>query len=147
MRKFATVAAACALLGLGACTAPSSSSNLATFLSQLANTVTADLTNAESIANAATPPDTIGATCYTGLLTEQAVVQKMMGEVSGSTVGVFSANEIARVLGASGAQQTQIRQSLEVACAPLVADEAGAIANSGSFFSELASIAKLAAAT
>lgn len=127
---------------------PSSTNNgiLAT-LNQIANTATADLNSQIAVANAATPPDVDGAACAQGALTVAAAMQKVLAATpTGSTVGAFTAAEIATLYQPGSAQFNWAVKTLETACIAKVHDVNQAVNSTAGIITALPGILALAAA-
>lgn len=116
MKKLLLVGAA--TLALSGCALPAAQSNaFLTALTKLINTNAGDFNSAIAIANAATPPDVDGAQCAQGGLTVVGQMQKQLAALpAGSTVGVFTAAEVASLWAPGSAQANQIVKTLETAC-------------------------------
>jgi PBP1b-binding outer membrane lipoprotein LpoB len=105
MARFIPITAA--LLALAGCVQTPASSGQQTLanLTTIANTAQADLTTAIAVANAATPPDTAGANCAKAAMQVATDIKKVMAATpAGSTVGVFTAAEIASLYAPGSAQ-------------------------------------------
>jgi hypothetical protein len=106
----------------GSAPAPQS---LQSALQQLGQFTLTDLQNADAIAQAQTPPDQIGHTCYVGL--EQFVMNQQAVVGPNVTVsGAFSALEAGRAALSTANNLTSSLgptiKNLELACVPLVID-------------------------
>lgn len=100
------------------------SPSLQTSLSQIGAFTVKDLQNADAIAQAQTPPDVIGHTCYVGLIAFVQAQQVTTGQPQLTVSGAFSAFETARATVNNGVtliSKAQL-QTLELACGPLVLD-------------------------
>ncbi len=126
MRLPIACAALALLAGCGGSTSlapklPGADSSLATFLSRLDNTIATDLQQADALA--VKTGDTIAHQCYPVLLDAQAKSKDLVTSLAGTQVGVFTTNEIARVVAPNGQFANQVMQTLEAGCAALVQDE------------------------
>lgn len=86
-------------------------------LTVIANTAKADLASTIAVANAMTPPDTDGVQCATATQTVQGELSAVLAAVpNGSTVGVFTAAELASALAPGSAQFNQVVKTIETGC-------------------------------
>lgn len=123
-------------LGLTACATSSTTptNTLITVLSKISNTAAADLTDAQQVALAATPPDTDGANCAAAALTVQAQVAKVVAASNVSGAGAFTVAELASLFQPGSAQYNQANNTLAAGCigkANDVLGPAGVIAAGG----------------
>jgi hypothetical protein len=93
------------------------SNQVITDLTTIGNTATADLNSTIAVANAATPPDTAGATCAQAALQVAANIQKVVAATpAGSTVGAFTTAEIASLYQPGSPQFNQAVTTIETGC-------------------------------
>jgi UDP-3-O-[3-hydroxymyristoyl] glucosamine N-acyltransferase len=111
---FALTLAACASSTTTTATGPAN--QLIVALSRISNTGVADLTVSENVANAATPPDTAGATCAAAAITVAQQVQKVMTAANVSNAGVFTTAELASLFQPGSPQYNQAANTLAAGC-------------------------------
>lgn len=107
---------------------------LTTVLSRISNTAAADLQVAESVANAATPPDTDGANCYAAALVVQGNVAKAVAAANVPAAGAFTVAELASLFQPGSQQFNAAQNTLASGCigkANDVLGPAGVIAGGG----------------
>lgn len=114
----------CALGLLSSCTVPPpTSGSLVTALTNLANTGVADFNNVINVANAATPPDVDAVPCaQAGITVVQAMQKVLAATPAGSTVGVFTAAEIASLYQPGSAQTNFVVKTIETGCVAKIHD-------------------------
>ena len=110
---------AVALASLAGCQVGSTaqSKQIIADLTTISNTAAADMASMIAVANAATPPDTAGATCAAAIQTVGSAMQKVLvATPAGSTVGVFTAGEIASLYAPGSAQFNYVVTTIETGC-------------------------------
>lgn len=137
MRKFLAVAG---VLFLAACNLlpGSMQTDITKFLTGLSQKVTTDLTNAQAVANAATPVDTAGVDCASALLEVQADVNKVVVASNAAGSGIVTAAEVASLFQPGSLQANTERDKLVKGCSVKVAQVSGAIAGTALWFGSLA---------
>lgn len=119
--------AACASTANAPKTAASSlGGNFATVLSRIMNTSAADLTTAENVANAATPPDADGAHCAAAVLVVQGEVGKVVAAQGAGTQGAFTTAEMLSLFQPGSAQFNQAYNTVATGCIAKANDVMGA---------------------
>lgn len=158
MRKQISAFAALALLVLTGCAISQAQSDQITkVLTQLGNTLTADLQAQRAVALAATPQDTDGAQCAgtlpdpnvsgdqgTGALAVAAAIQRVAAATAGKAVGSLTVVEIATLYQPGSAQFNWAVKTLETACIAKVHDVNQAINSTAGIITALPSILALA---
>lgn len=89
---------------------------LATVLSRIVNTASADLQTSESVALAATPPDNDGASCAGAALTVKDQVAKVVTAANVPSAGAFTVAELASLFQPGSAQFNQANNTLSSGC-------------------------------
>lgn len=117
-------------------------------LAQIGNTAVADATQAKAVALAATPPDTDGANCWTGVITAIGEIQQVNAAAGGSNAGVFTATEMASLYQPGSAQFDQVTNLVASACVAKANDVLGAanVLAAGGVMAVLPKVIPLAAA-
>jgi hypothetical protein len=117
-------------------------------LAQIGNTAVADATQAKAVALAATPPDTDGANCWTGVITVIGEIQQVNAAAGGPNAGVFTSVEMASLFKIDSAQYNQVTNLLGSDCIAKGNDVLGPtqIAALGGIVAALPSIIQLAPA-
>lgn len=119
----AALAAVLAAFLLMSCTNQTAAGDsLITVLTKVANTAQADLTQATSIANAATPPDTDGVMCYTALMAVNSDILKVLNAGQGG--GIIATAEVASLFQPGSIQYVTEQQKVGQ-CAPKAQDVLG----------------------
>lgn len=97
-------------------------------LAQIGNTAVADAQQAKAVALAATPPDTDGANCWTGVVTAIGEIQQVNSAAAsgGKAAGVFTAAEMASLFQPGSAQYNQVTNLVASACIAKANDVVGA---------------------
>lgn len=158
MKRFLLLAAVA--LMLGACTfSPTQSSDITRVLTQLGNTLIADLQQQRAVALAATPPDTFGAQCAgtlpdptkpgdlgTGALSVAAAIQRVAAVTDGKTVGALTIAEIATLYAPGSPQFNWAVTQIETGCIAKVHQTNQAINSTAGIITALPSILALAGA-
>lgn len=98
---------------------------LITALSRIGNTSTADLTVAENVANAATPPDKDGYNCAATAITVQSQINAVFKAAAVPNAGVFTTAELASLFQPGSAQYNNAKQELVSGCAAKAQDVLG----------------------
>lgn len=98
---------------------------LITDLSRIGNTSTADLTVAENVANAATPPDKDGFNCAAAAITVQGQINGVMQAAAVPNAGVFTMAELSSLFQPGSAQYNNAKQELITGCAAKAQDVLG----------------------
>lgn len=128
----------------------SASSKILQTLAQIGNTAQADAAQAKAVALAATPPDTDGATCWTGVSTAIGEIQQVntAANAGQSKAGVFTAAEMASLFQPGSAQYNQVVNLVGTACIAKANDVMGAanVVGAGGVMAILPQIIPLAAA-
>lgn len=101
---------------------------LITDISRINNTASADLTVAQSVAQAATPPDTDGFNCAGAAIAASAQINKVLAAAAagGANAGAFTTAEIASLFQPGSAQYNAVNQLLVSGCAAKAQDVLGA---------------------
>lgn len=117
-------------------------------LAQIGNTAVADATQAKAVALAATPPDTDGANCWTGVITAIGEIQQVNAAAGGSNAGVFTTAEMASLYQPGSAQFNQVTNLIASACVAKANDVLGAanVLAAGGVMAVLPKVIPLAAA-
>ena len=149
---------ACAFVAACALSAAQSDS-ITTVLTQLGNTLTADLLQQRAVALAATPPDLDGAACAgtlptnpadattgTGALTVAAAIQNVLAVTAGKSVGALTVAEVATIYQPGSAQFNWAVKTLETACIAKAHDINQAINSTSGIITAIPSILALGAA-
>jgi hypothetical protein len=118
-------------------------------LAQVANTATADLTNVEAVAKAATPPDTDGFNCAAATLVVLGQIQQVTAANNLSNAGAFTAAEMASLFQPGSAQYNQATNTIASGCVAKANDVLGAanVLAAGGVVAVLPKILPLAAAS
>lgn len=128
----------------------SASSQVLQTLAQIGNTAQADAAQAKAVALAATPPDTDGANCWTGVSTAIGEIQQVNAAANAgqSRAGVFTAAEMASLFQPGSAQYNQVVNLVGTACIAKANDVMGAanVVGAGGVMAILPQIIPLAAA-
>lgn len=128
----------------------SASSKILQTLAQIGNTAQADAAQAKAVALAATPPDTDGANCWTGVSTAIGEIQQVntAANAGQSKAGVFTATEMASLFQPGSAQYNQVVNLVGTACIAKANDVMGAanVVGAGGVMAILPKIIPLAAA-
>lgn len=121
---------------------------LITDLSKINATATADLTNVEAVANAATPADIDGANCAAALLIVQGQIAKVIAANNLTNAGVLTAAEMASLFQPNSAQYNQAENTIATGCIAKANDVLGAakVVAAGGVAAVLPQIIQLAAA-
>jgi len=152
IRKLAAPASSLlALAVLLGCTQLDAASNkVLQTLAQIGNTAVADATQAKAVALAATPPDTDGANCWTGVITAIGEIQQVnsAANAAGSAAGVFTTAEMASLFQPGSAQYNQVTNLVATACISKANDILGAanVVAAGGVMAILPQVIPLAAA-
>lgn len=99
---------------------------LITDLGKIAATATADLQTVESVAKAATPPDTDGYNCAAAAIMVGGEIQAVMTAAGTPQAGVLTTAEIASLFQPGSAQYNAAKQTLTSGCAAKATDVLGA---------------------
>lgn len=139
-------------VNIGGCAQIDSASNkVLTTLAQIGNTAIADATQAKAVALAATPPDTDGANCWTGVITAIDEINQVntAANAAGSKAGVFTATEMASLFQPGSAQYNQVVNLVGTACIAKANDVLGAanVVAAGGVMAVLPSVISLAPAS
>lgn len=151
------------VLGLDGCVgglvSQGQSTAISKVLTQVGNTLTADLLQQRAVALAATPPDLDGAQCAgtlptdpadpttgTGALTVAAAIQKVAGVTAGKQVGALTVAEIATLYQPGSAQFNWAVKTLETGCIAKVHDVNQAVNSTAGIITALPSVLTLGAA-
>ena len=118
-----------AVLALAGCVTATQSTAITTTLTQLGNTLTADLQQQRAVALAATPPDNDGASCAgtlpdptksgdlgTGALAVAAAIQRVAAVTANQQVGTLTGAEIATLYQPGSDQDNWAVKTIETAC-------------------------------
>ena len=154
---------ACALLlAVSGCVpgvSQTQSSQITAVLTQLGNTLTADLQQQSAVALAATPPDMDGARCAgttpdpkkpgdlgTGALSVAAAIQRVAAVTDGKQVGALTIAEMGTLYQPGSAQFNWAVTTLETACIAKIHDVNQAINSTAGIIGALPTVLALAAA-
>lgn len=118
-------------------------------LAQIGNTAVTDATQAKVVALAATPPDTDGANCWTGVITAIGEIQQVNAAAGGANAGVFTTAEMASLYQPGSAQFNQVTNLIASACVAKSNDVLGAanVLAAGGVMAVLPKVIPLAAAS
>lgn len=152
------IVVACSLSGC-AIVSQQQSTQITTVLTQLGNTLTADLQQQAATAMAATPPDVDGARCAgtlpnpaiagdlgTGALAVAAAIQRVNAVSANKPIGALTVAEIATLYQPGSAQFNWAVTTLETACIAKVHDVNQAINSTSGIITALPTVLLLAAA-
>ncbi len=149
------------MLGVASCAvvSQSQSTQITTVLTQLGNTLTADLQQQALTAMAATPPDVDGARCAgtlpdptkpgdlgTGALAVSAAIQRVNAVNANKPIGALTVAEIATLYQPGSAQFNWAVTTIETACIAKIHDVNQAINSTAGIMTALPSVLALAAA-
>lgn len=150
MRKL-ILSAGCAV-ALAGCISTTASDPLTSFLTGLANKVTADLQVAVNTAstpvtdvNGTHPVDPAGVTCGQTLLAVQANVNAVLKAANAAGSGAVTAAELGSLMVPGTPQTNAVRDQIVQGCALKVAQVTNAIAGGAVWFSALAQAFQIAA--
>jgi hypothetical protein len=126
-----TLFAAVALAGCATVT-PQATDPIVKTLNQLSNTAVDDLTTAQAVANAATPPAVDLARCAGAAIDVANRIQKLAAVTTGKTVGAFTITAIALIYAPGSEQYNDAVKTLETGCIAEAHDINGAAAQTSS---------------
>jgi hypothetical protein len=121
-------------------------------LAQVGNTAVADATQAKAVALAATPPDTDGANCWSGVIAAIGEINQVNAAATGGpagAAGVFTGAEMASLFQPGSAQYNQVTNLIATSCVAKANDVLGAanVLAAGGVVAVLPKILPLAAAS
>lgn len=159
MKALAGICGAVAIAVAACSVGPGDSSQIEKVLTQLGNTLTADLLQQRAVALAATPPDTFGAQCAgalpdaskpgdlgSGALAVAAAIQRVAAVTAGQSVGALTVAEIATLYQPGSPQFNWAVTELETACIAKVHQTNQAINSTSGIITAIPSILVLAGA-